>query len=280
MVPPLFSGAHHVGRVSVSGTGPDNWASSAPAAEDPSVEQELTGLQREETALEQCWRTEAAAQSAAFERELAAFKKRQELSAEKEKAVEQQARLVADQAAALEIQRQAIMLQQQQIQEAQRSLELNRQAAAVAQEQRERAQAAANIRAAAELARQVAEENAALEAALLDQQRRADELAAADHLNRQPPIAAAIGAEVARFGEEHQVLEAVDVAARLADQRDQLLIEAAVVLEQGEAVHLPVAVDDQPAAARGQPAEQLIANEEQPVTPAGLPQVRFVHASK
>jgi len=84
------------------------------SAVKPSPEQELLLLQREEDAAQaRQWRSEAAAQSAAFDRELAAFKEHQKLALEKEQAVEQQRQLVADQAAALNIQRQALTLQQQ-----------------------------------------------------------------------------------------------------------------------------------------------------------------------
>jgi len=278
MVLPLFP-AYHAGRVSASGTGPNNWASSAPAEEGPTAEQELVRLQQEDTALEQCWRSEAAAQSAAFERELAAFRERQKLAAEKEAAIEHQRQLVADQAAALDSQRQALVLQQQQLHEAQRSLELNRQAAALAQEQRGRAQAAANIRSAAELARQVADENAILEAALVAQQRRADDLAAADHLVRQRQLAAA-EAEAARNEEEIQALEAADAANRLMEQQRRLIVEAVGVLNQEVIVPLPVVAAGQLVAA-GQGAEQpavAAADGDLPAEEhAELPQVRVVY---
>jgi len=269
MVPPLFP-AYHAGRVSASGTSPNNWASSAPAEEDLTAEQELVRLQQEDTALEQCWRSEAAAQSAAFERELAAFRERQKLAAEKEAAIEHQRQLVADQAAALDSQRQALALQQQQLHEAQRSLELNRQAAALAQEQRGRVQAAANIRTAAELARQVADENAILEAALVAQQRRADDLAAADRLVQQRQLAAA-EAEAARIEEEAQALEAANIADRLAEQQHQLVADARVVLGQDAAVPLPAEVGGQPAAVPAVEENPPVAGGDQPAVAGGQP---------
>jgi len=251
VAPSLSSSAWHSDEVSSSGPGLGNKEAPAAPIPDPVLEQELLRKQREEdAALEQRWRCEAAAHSAAFERERLAFLDRQRLALEKERAVEQQRQLVVDQAAALETQRQALMLQKQQLQEALRHLEMNRQAAALAQEKRDRAQAAANLRAAAGLARQVAEENAALEDALLERQRQAEEAAAGDHAPGQQPATVA-AAEVAHREEGDQAQAAATEADRLAEQQRQLIIEAAIVLAQDAPVGLLTGGAAQPT---GQPA--------------------------
>jgi len=229
------------------------------AVSDSTVQQDLLRLQREEDeAQARKWRHEAAVHSAAFERDLAIFKERQRLAAEKERAVEQQRQLVTDQAAALEVQRQAIALQQQQLQEALRTLDLNRQAAALAQEQRERAQAAANLRAAAEEAR-LAEEAQALEAAnaigrLVEQQGQL--------INEAALV----------LGQEGAVLVPVLAVDRPAEQP----VAGPMVV----AVEQPAREGGQPAVVQDQPVEQLIVADDPPAAvgdppagPAELPQV-------
>jgi len=230
------------------GESPESGSSRGPTSGAPSVDPLARQADHEDRLELERLVQKQEANEAAFRNELAAFAKRQELAAEKERAVEHQRQLVADQAAALDTQRQALILQQQQLHEAQRTLELNRRAAALAQEQRERIQAAANIRAAAGLARQVAEENAGLEAALLEQQRRADELAAVDRVVRQQPRDAAAAEE------EAQALEAAAEAARLVEQQRQLVVEAAMVLAQDAPVGLPAGAADPPVVV-GLPAE-------------------------
>lgn len=216
------------------------------------------------------------AHEAAFRLELAAFAKRQELAAEKERTVEHQRQLVADQAAALETQRQALRLQQQQLHDAQRVLENNRQAAAVAQEQRGRVQAAAVARLAAEEIHLVVEEAVIQDPAQLDQAQ-----VAANHALQQQQIAA-VAAENARLEEANQARVAAAEADRLAEQQRQLVIEAAIILARDAPVVLPLGVAGPPAVAADRPADAVDppaadidqpARADQPAAAADLDQV-------